>query len=124
MLIKGLSSLISEHDLTGVLTVSGHPSWSFLNIKGTNSVTFDVIQTYFLQEFFRKGILCLGTHNISHAHSIEDIDTLLNVYCEIFKKLKLALQQSDLISKLECEVLKPLFSVRKSATQFFEKETV
>ena len=32
---------------------------------------------------FERGILTLGTHNISYAHSNEDIDRLLQVYDEV-----------------------------------------
>lgn len=123
VLVEKLSSLISQYELTKVLNVSGHPSWSFLNIKGTDSVSFDVIKTYFLQELFKKGILSFGTHNISYAHTKEDIDKLLNVYEEIFKDLQPALNQTDLEDKLECDVLKPLFSVRNKKNETNGKES-
>lgn len=123
-LVCKLQSLIYKYDLTNVLSVSGHPSWSFLNINGTDLVSFDVIKTYFLQEFFKKNILCVGTHNISYAHTQDDVAKLLKVYEEIFKNLSPALEQGNLEGKLECDVLKPLFSVREKVDQAKEKVLV
>ncbi len=123
-LMTELRALIIRYDLSTVLSLSGHPSWSFLNITGTKIASFDVIKTFFLQEFFKKGILSFGTHNMCYSHTDEDIAQLLKIYESIFKDLRLALDQENLKDKLNCDVLKPLFSVRKKHSIDNEVEIV
>ncbi len=65
-----------------------------------------------MQEMLRKGILILGTHNVSYAHSDEDIKVLLNVYQEIIPTLTSALNPAVLAKTLACEALEPLFKIR------------
>jgi hypothetical protein len=61
---------------------------------------------------FRRGILTLGLHNMSYAHSDEDIALLLKAYTEVFAIISQALASSDLEAKLDCAPLEPLFRVR------------
>ena len=51
------AALIARHDLGGVLSVSGHPTWGFLNIRDANGYSAFEIKTLFLQEVFARGIL-------------------------------------------------------------------
>ena len=82
-LMKGVSGLIEQHDLKGMLSVSGHPSWSFLLIEDQPGASKWELKTLLLQELFARGVLSLGTHNLSYAHSEADIERLLAVYGEV-----------------------------------------
>ena len=70
------------------------------------------LKTLFIQEVVKRGFYTLGTHNISYAHNEDDIQKLLEVYAIVFKKLKEAVELSNVKDQLECEVLVPLFQVR------------
>jgi glutamate-1-semialdehyde 2,1-aminomutase len=61
---------------------------------------------------FARGILSLGTHNLSYAHTDEDIDRLLTVYDEVLPNLVWAVENGAVRQNLRCEPLKPLFKVR------------
>lgn len=111
-LLEKLNALIKELACEFFLSTAGHPSWSFLLIADTTNYTSYEIKTLFMQEMLKRGILTLGTHNISYSHSREDIDTLINCYKEVLPILKVALENKNLLSKLECEPLVPLFKVR------------
>jgi glutamate-1-semialdehyde 2,1-aminomutase len=110
-LVDGLKSLIKQTDTAEFLGVSGHPSWSFLTIKDTPRCSMWETKTLMLQEMLERGILTLGSHNISYAHSFSDIQRLLVVYSEVLPVLKQASERgaTDL---LECAPLVPLFRVR------------
>jgi glutamate-1-semialdehyde 2,1-aminomutase len=95
-----------------LLTISGHPAWSFLNFRDQGGYSLYEIKTLFLQEVFARGILTLGTHNISYAHSGADIDRLLAVYDEVFPLLKSAVSERRLAQLLRCKPLEPLFKLR------------
>ena len=109
---EGLNHLIKNNDLTKLISVSGHPSWLFLNFTEYCGFSVYELKTYFLQEVFKRGFLTLGTHNLSYSHSKSDIDALLIAYEDIFKELKKMCDDGSLLVKIEGDVLKPLFKVR------------
>jgi len=111
-LMKGAEGLLRRHGMGELLTVSGHPSWSFLNFRDQGGYSLYEIKTLFLQEVFARGILTLGTHNISYAHSESDVDRLLKVYDEVFPLLKAAVAERRLAQLLRCKPLEPLFKLR------------
>lgn len=112
MLLSGLKGLIDHHDLNDCLDVAGHPSWSFLVIKDTARYSQWLVRTYLFQEMFARGILWIGSHNLSYSHSQKDIESLLNAYDETMGLLRRFLGDGTLESKLRCEPLQPLFRVR------------
>jgi glutamate-1-semialdehyde 2,1-aminomutase len=112
-LMAGVEERIARHDCAGFLRVSGHPSWSFLTIADQPNASQFEIKTLYLQEVIARGILTIGTHNISFAHRDADIDRLLAVYDEVFPLLRDALRtDGGVIEQLRCEPLQPLFRVR------------
>ncbi|WP_078430398.1 aminotransferase class III-fold pyridoxal phosphate-dependent enzyme [Alkalihalobacterium alkalinitrilicum] len=110
--ITGIQSLIQKHHMSHILSITGHPSWSFLLFKDVRQYNQWEIKTLFLQEVFARGILSLGTHNMSYAHTDQDIVRLLQVYDEVFSVIKEAVDQSKMDKFLKCNPLKPLFKLR------------
>jgi len=111
-LLDKVQALIHKLNVSDFIELSGHPVWSFLIFKSTKTYTDWQIKTLFLQEIFSKGILTIGTHNLSYSHSAEDISKLLEVYEEIFLTLKSAIEDLKLDTLLRCQPLVPLFKVR------------
>lgn len=111
-IIAGVQELIGKHGAGDFLSVSGHPSWSFLLMKDVGAYTGFDLKTLFMQEVFARGILAYGTHNLSYAHTDAHVDRLLAVYDEVFAIMKDAVTTGTLHEKLACEPLKPLFKVR------------
>ena len=111
-IMAGLQAIIDQHALQDLFSTSGHPTWSFLNIQdGRNATAFE-IKTLWMQEMHERGILSVGTHNVSFAHSDADIDALLKAYGEVLPMIGQVLQQGRLMQVLRCEPLVPLFKVR------------
>lgn len=110
--IDGLQALIDEARLADVFGVGGHPSWSFLFIRDARGASSFEIKTMWMQEILARGILSVGTHNISYAHSAEDVAHLLDVYREVLPAIGETLNEGRLQEKLRCEPLVPLFKVR------------
>jgi glutamate-1-semialdehyde 2,1-aminomutase len=112
-LMAGVEERIARYDCAGFLKVSGHPSWSFLTIADQPNASQFELKTLYLQEVIARGILTIGTHNMSFAHRDADIDRLLAVYDEVFPLLRDALRtDGGVIEQLRCEPLQPLFRVR------------
>ena len=65
-LLNHLRSSIQKYDLGDYLSVSGHPSWSFLHFHGSDNFTLWDLKTLYLQEMFKRGIFTIGVHNFSN----------------------------------------------------------
>lgn len=112
VLQDGLQALIEDQGLADVFSISGHPSWSFLHVASTEHCTDAEIKTLLLQELFAGGILFLGSHNLSAAHSTQDIDQLLAVYRKLLPRLTRLAREGTIQKELLTEPLRPLFKVR------------
>ena len=110
--MTGATALIERHGVGEFLSVSGHPAWSFLNIQGAGEYTVWQVRTLFLQEIFARGVLSLGSHNMSFAHSDDDVAQLLDTYDDVFPVLRDAIAGGMLEAQLRCDTLQPLFKVR------------
>ena len=121
-IVKGVKRVIHDLGMLDILSISGHPSWTFLNFNETGIYSQSVLKTYYMQEIFQRGILGFGTHNISYAHTREDIKALLDVYREVFRNLKYHIERKDLMKEIRCEVLTPLFSVRPQSKKSHKGE--
>jgi len=65
-----------------------------------------------MQEIFQEGILVLGTHNISLAHTNQVITKIADLYIKVFKEIKAAIDAENLIQQLKVEPITPFFRVR------------
>jgi glutamate-1-semialdehyde 2,1-aminomutase len=108
----GVLRLAVDSGCGDVFAISGHPSWTFLRIAPTDRASAAEIKTLLLQELFARGILFLGTHNLSAAHDEADIDRLLGCYRELLPWLAELARAGRVRAALRTEPLTPLFTVR------------
>lgn len=111
-LLAGVNQLIADFSISDLLSVCGHPSWSFLVFKDASSCSSWEMKTYFMQEMFKRGVFTIGAQTISYAHTDAHITQLLAAYKEVFCDLGQLVRAKSLQTKLECEPLVPLFKVR------------
>ena len=111
-LLAKLNKLIENKDLQGVFYTSGYPAWSFLHIKEQEQYTTFEIKTFFLQEMFKRGILTLGSHNLSFSHTVADVDRLLEVYRKVLPMIKRHIDSKNLKESIHGDILQDLFKVR------------
>ena len=107
-----IEKIIQDTNMEDILKITGHPTWRFLNWSGTSNVTSSELKTYFLQEIFKRGLLLIGTHNVSTALSSKDILFISDIYAEVLENMNELLLQNNLTQQLEVQPLKPLFKVR------------
>jgi glutamate-1-semialdehyde 2,1-aminomutase len=112
VIVAGLQSLLEAEKLEHIFSVSGHPAWTFLTIQNTPAETLYEIKTYLMQEMAQRGLLTLGSHNVSYAHTDDDVGALVRAYEEILPTVKRALETNTIRNLLRCEPLVPLFKVR------------
>jgi glutamate-1-semialdehyde 2,1-aminomutase len=107
-----VNSAVSQTDTQELLSLSGHPTWIFLNWREIDAYSADLLKTYFMQEMFQKGILILGTHNVNLAHTQRNLEKIEESYLSVLSSISNGIKQGDLQSKLKVAPLRPLFKVR------------
>jgi|LWDU01.1.fsa_nt_gi glutamate-1-semialdehyde 2,1-aminomutase len=111
-LFDRIKALIHSHHVEHIFEITGHPTWTFLNIMDTETATLWQIKTLLIQEMFARGILFIGTHNLSESHTEKEFKVLLNVYDEVFPIIRDAVEKGIVDNSIKSEVLRPLFKVR------------
>lgn len=110
--IDGLKARIAAAGAEDFLGTAGNPTWNFFLIKDTANYSQWQIKTLFLQEMFARGILTIGSHNMSYSHSDVDLSQLFSAYDEVIPMLVEGVRRNKLESMLRCQPLQPLFRVR------------
>ena len=103
---------ISQTHTKQLLSLSGDPTWMFLNWNGTEDYPPEFLRTYFMQEMFQQGVLLLGTHNVTLAHSEKHLNKIEEIYLATLESISKGIAQNKLKSKIRVTPLKPLFKVR------------
>jgi glutamate-1-semialdehyde 2,1-aminomutase len=111
-IIDRLSSIISKSNAENFLSVSGHPTWSFLLMKDAVPYTQWQLKTLFMQEMLARGILTFGSHNLNYSHSDNDLEKMFSAYEEVVPMMSQAVRDQSLEKLLRCYALEPLFRVR------------
>jgi glutamate-1-semialdehyde 2,1-aminomutase len=106
------SRAIHEAGIGELISLSGHPTWTFLNWRSISEFSVEEIKTYFMQLIFQRGLLVLGTHNVTLAHNQKVAKKISEIYFEVFEIMKDKIEKGTLRSELKVEPLKPLFKVR------------
>jgi glutamate-1-semialdehyde aminotransferase len=112
------SELVSAVDATrsdaskDLLGFTGHPSWMFLKWSVADARSLNEVKTLFLQEMLRRGVLVLGTHDVTTAFTPEDIARVSAAYAQALDVIVEALDTGEVAARLECDTLVPLFTLR------------
>ena len=111
-LLARVNRVIDETNSRELVSLSGHPTWAFLNWTGSDAYSLDFLKTYFMQEMFQNGILMLGTHNVNLANTTRDLDKVEASYISVFSSISDGIKKDNLKSKIRVRPLSPLFKVR------------
>lgn len=111
-LLENVGRLMEKHGMHDILSLSGHPAWSFLTFKDVSKYSLWETKTLFFQEVYDRGVLTLGTHMLNYSHGDKDIEKITSVYDDVFGILADAVKKGTLEKQLRASPLKPLFKVR------------
>jgi glutamate-1-semialdehyde 2,1-aminomutase len=111
-IVAGLKRRIATHGAEAFCQVKGDDTWSFFILSDTEGATAMELKTLWLQEMLARGVLSLGTHNMSYAHGDAEVEALLAAYDEVLPLLRAAVRSHAIRQYLKCEPLTPLFGVR------------
>ena len=108
-LINGTELLISKHNLKEYISIFGYPFKSVFKLSGNSEFNPLELKTLLQQECAKRGVLFIGYHLVSYSHKREHINFTLGVYDEVFKVVKNAIENKNLIEKLEGSVVTQIF---------------
>jgi glutamate-1-semialdehyde aminotransferase len=104
---EGLAAIIHDFELSYVKIV-GYNWRTMVQFENYNEDSL-LLKSYVQQEMIKRGILWSGFHNISFSHTKEQIHYTLDVYKEVLKMLKDAVNKNIVKELLLGEPVKPVF---------------
>lgn len=107
-----LAAMIEAHQMGDLFGQAGHPTWGFLTVSDTLQSPAMHVKTFIMQELHQDGFLCLGSHNLTEAHTEDHIAALLDSYARILPQAHSAARAGTVEALLTTEPLVPLFRVR------------
>ena len=107
-----LEELIKHLDMVDLVQIKGHPTWKFIEWREGFGFSTPELKTFFMQEMFRRGLLVIGTHNVTLAHSKKVRSSILNRYESVLQLMRSEISAGSLRRNLEAQPLKPLFQIR------------
>jgi glutamate-1-semialdehyde aminotransferase len=120
-----LNKIIKNHKLEHFLNCDGHPCRSIVTIKDIKNYKNLEIKTFVQQELFRRGILWAAYHSLSFMHKKNDINKTLNAFDETLEMLsKIIKLNLDIKSKIEGDLVSPVFRKVSDFNSFIDKKTV
>lgn len=111
-LADGVRDRVRLHGLEDVITINGKAPWTSLGFKDHANARSEAIKTLYMVEMLKLGVLTMGTHNVSYAHTQADLDTVLAAYDLTLPKVAEELSTPGLVDRLPVDVLEPVFKVR------------
>ena len=111
-LAERTNEVIESSKLETTIKLTGHPSWKFFEWQNTAGITSNEIKTFFAQLVFERGLLVLGTHNITLAHNRGIQEKISEIYSDCFSKIHKAIEDESLRHQLRVTPIEPVFKVR------------
>lgn len=111
-LSDGLGALLRQHGLDDIITLHGRAPWRILAVADHPQARKEAIKTRLLIDMLERGVLIAASHNVTYAHTEQDVSTVLAVYDRALGRLREALDGGRLEAELPCPPLEPVFKVR------------
>ena len=111
-LADGLDTQIQANGLGETLSLKGFDPWRLLGVNDAPGGDAMAIKTFLISEMARRGVLTLGSHNISYAHDADDIRQVVDAYADVLPILADKLSRGALERELDAPKIVPVFKVR------------
>jgi len=92
------------------VSLIGYPPRTPVLFEDAGGAGYMAIKTLFQQECIRRGLLFVGYHLPSLAHTDAVLDETFGVYEEVFRAVDQAVRDGAVLDRLEGPVLRPIFA--------------
>lgn len=80
---EGFNAIAAENGLSEYMTSMGAPPRNVQVFRNLENVPDLTVKTLFQQECIRRGLITLGCHNVSYAHTDDHVARILSIYGEV-----------------------------------------
>lgn len=108
----GVNDLLANRGLAGLIKMNGFDPWVLLGIEPHANATPLETKTILVYELAARGLLTVGSHNISYAHDEADISHALGAWAGALDSLLSMLQRGPVRQQMKVPPLEPVFRVR------------
>lgn len=105
-------ALIHEHGLDDVIGLAGMAPWKLIQIRDQPAASAQMIKTMMIYELAARGVLWIGSHNISYAMTAADLAQVAAAYRGGFAAVRDALDSGQFADRLKVPALQPVFKIR------------
>lgn len=109
LLLDGYNELATRHGVDGHTRCIGLPAHSAIQFDAVGDWDTLTVKSLWQQEVLKRGILSIGVHNLSLAHTEADIERTLAAYDAALAVLAEAVAAGDLPDRLDGEPIRPVF---------------
>ncbi|MGE0093999.1 MAG: aminotransferase class III-fold pyridoxal phosphate-dependent enzyme [Alphaproteobacteria bacterium] len=111
-LAEAVSSAVRGAELEGNIALRGKAPWTLLAITDHPKGSSQAIKTMLIYELAARGVLGLGSHNVSYAHTDADLRQAATAYAGALGAIREALDAGPIESRMRVPPLEPVFRVR------------
>ncbi|MEZ5670387.1 MAG: aminotransferase class III-fold pyridoxal phosphate-dependent enzyme [Alphaproteobacteria bacterium] len=105
-------ALIDEHGLGDTIGLAGLAPWKLIQIREHPRAGAQMIKTMLIYELAARGVLGLGSHNVSYAMTGPDLAQVASAYRGAFAAIREALDSGRFAERLKVPPLQPVFRIR------------
>jgi glutamate-1-semialdehyde 2,1-aminomutase/spore coat polysaccharide biosynthesis protein SpsF len=107
-----VEALIADCGLDDIVSLRGFDPWRLLAFRAHSTADEHAIKTFYVTEMARRGVLTIGSHNMSYAQSEDDLEQAAAAYAEVLPLMAEKLAAGRLERELSVPKLVPVFRVR------------
>jgi glutamate-1-semialdehyde 2,1-aminomutase len=108
----GVDGLLAARGLDGLVKLNGFDPWVLLSIEPHAHATPFETKTILLYELAARGVLTVGSHNVSYAHDEADLAHALGAWAGALDVLATMLRHGPVRPQMKVPPLEPVFRVR------------
>ena len=109
-----VNGLISKHGLSDIIGLAGLDCWKQLVVRDHELADKFTLKTLLARNMFDNGVLVVSSHNICTSFSEANFAVTHYAYDKAFSALAEALASGAPDDYLDCEPMRPVFSLRSS----------
>lgn len=107
-LLAGYNALVHEQNLEQISRCIGYPCWPTLTFSDGPAGPSKWVQTLFMQEIVKRGVLTRAGMFLSYSHTSEDIERTLSVFGEALDLVGDACRRRNVRERLEGDLIEPV----------------
>jgi glutamate-1-semialdehyde 2,1-aminomutase len=111
-LAEAVGKAIKTADLEETISLRGKAPWILLGISDHPNGSAQAIKTMLIYELAARGVLGLGSHNVSYAHTAADLRQAAIGYAGALGVIREALADGRIEGRMRVPPLEPVFRVR------------